>query len=533
MLGTKTLFSGALLAVGLALMWWGGLFGPDAWSSLESTTLFSMALCACIGGTLFFRFAKFNQPSGFGLALCRGRRLWAEEAHFLGTSRWRLTIAKNGGTAIDLPARVHHGIALLLAFGLALATIDARAIDLLGQAPEKLRQMGTDTCPEDEDDETPPAAKPGCALVRRAFALGYIDALGACAAEDPKSQQSQVCTLRQHDEPLLHFNWRLWRGAMRAAEEFTEPAYWRARREDFTTKTAHLDSLLYRQRNVVASPPLASVHLWTNLPRPHDWLGALDLGHEKCAKHYQGLSGRPPLGDDGPLRSSRIFSHMLGQLLYDNQYEPPVTRCDELTIHWDAPADACSRMQQSDNPLLRESGVVAAMEQITELHRIAVELRALGWRLDPARMAVAPIAKLSAVVGLFCYMEAESPTRPRTSHHVIIAGTSIAVRQVEVERPGPGLPVEQYHALARLFSPDFLYTAMHSHSPAGVEFSRKKNLGYANGYLATLENLQEDDAYLLHSTSSDTTDLLAVYPYAIHLSNFVRTFRQGYPLRRL
>src|SRR5581483_6712123 len=122
--------------------------------------------------------------------------------------------------------------------------------------------------------------------------------------------------LRQQDEPFLHYSWRLW---TRFWDHLRAPRA-EAARGGLSRKLEHLGALGAVEQQVLDSAPHAAHHIFTNLPDPG---GA--FRPETCGDRYRFLPHRPP--DDSP---SRVFEHVVGQLLFEARYEPSAAACREV-----------------------------------------------------------------------------------------------------------------------------------------------------------------------------------------------------------
>src|SRR4051812_41619065 len=123
------------------------------------------------------------------------------------------------------------------------------------------------SCAEPKAQEAPRAeddpSVPGCALIRRAFELGYAKSLGHCAETKRAVEETQICTLRQRDEPYLHYAYRLLSRFGGRVRQATTASALAGLRHDFEEKVDHLADRYDRQRQVMATAPHASHHIWT------------------------------------------------------------------------------------------------------------------------------------------------------------------------------------------------------------------------------------------------------------------------------
>ncbi|MFC1611834.1 hypothetical protein ACFL6C_12800, partial [Myxococcota bacterium] len=380
MIGAKAITSIVLVVTGIVLAFL--LLSPARVAALDGSTFFWIGVCASISGPLVVRFWGLHQGSAFCFLHSYDERLWEDESHFVGIGRFRITIAQNEGEAIDLPAGLQYAIYIGLAFVVGLLSIDSRAINLVKELPSKLAQAGSQYCPDtkvsDDGEET---ESPGCALLRRAYDLGYAKSLGPCAKEKEDEQGTgEICRLRQRDEPFLHYGWRLLADAWTAFRQHADPDYFVNLAQVFDDKVGHLDTLYSAQRHVVGTGPRASHHIWTNLPHPEGWLHATTrdaLEPGRCLDRYRRLPHRPRVEDD-TMSASLGLDHVLGKLLFESRYAPPAGFCREYTIHWGSPADACAQLAQRPEEFLAQTGAVESVLTVLERHELARQLDKLA-----------------------------------------------------------------------------------------------------------------------------------------------------------
>jgi hypothetical protein len=537
-IGSKTLMSVALLVVAAIGSERLGLVRPERFLASDPGTLAFAGFFAAIVGTLAWRFWRLNERSAHYFRLSWSGRLWEGESHFLGGARRRVVLGENAGEAWDLRPRLQHVICVSLALLLGLGSIDARALGLLRRFQRGFAAVRSTYCPDAPvQEEVRDLNAPGCALVRRAFALGFVKDLGDCAATKTRGVATAVCTLRQTDEPLLHYAWRLLDGAWTKFREDTSPDHVAALKQDFRDRFSRLGDLQEARREILASTPHASHHIWTNLPDPGD--GA--FREETCADRYRVLPHRPPVSGDAK-QASKVFEHVLAQLLFESSYEPEAGLCREYHVHWGAPDDVCEQLASSPGEFLTKTGAIQSIRAAFERQRLGAELDALAERSPDRRAGAAPLERSqrqldpSAFISLQCYIEAAGPPR-RSSKQFHLEGVAFSVNEVRVP-PSPenaSLFVDRYASVAATLVSGFHYGALLSEAqteegaddPAlEASFSGKDYL------LSRLYGLASIDIYLGPGWMTRRPDLLDVYPYETHLRNYVRTFRRQYQSQR-
>jgi hypothetical protein len=506
-IGAKTLVTLTLLAIGVVAAASFGVLAPERLLSRGWGTLFFVGCFAVVVGTLMFRFWRLGEPSLHYFRWSTKTTHWsaAEEAHFVGGEGRRVALGDNRGEAFDLGPRLHRVVCVALALLLALACIDARSLGLLDRFQHSVGNTGATYCP---DPETQPVVAdpnvPGCELMRRAYALGYVKNLGQCTPKAQRAAAATVapCTRRQRDEPALHYAWRLLKGSWGKLSAHADASYVQTVQHDFGKG---VDKLERGDAQMLASASHASHHLWTNLPDP----GLGGLRADSCGERYRWMAHRP--APTGERRASQVLDHVLGQLLFEIRYEPAAGTCREFHVHWGAPLDACKRLAANPEGALSAAGALGDVRAVLERDRAGRE----------------PVQR---IVSFQCYFEGEAAAP--TSTPFTFAGQPFTVDEVHVA-PSPAdaaLYIDRYDAVARLLVRGFHYGALMSE--AGVEPGSAAGMQAAFGghdfLLTRLYGLDSADIYLDAGWIAQRPDLLEVYPYERHLRNYVQLFRRQY-----
>jgi hypothetical protein len=501
-----------MLIVALAAAQLLGLFRPEHLARANAESAFVVGLIAALAGTFAWNFWRLRERSASYFRWTTGP-LFDGEAHFLGSPTRRIAIGENHGGAFDLAPRAQYAICVALAFVLALGTLDERAWRRLAHWPETISSMGAEFCPV----EAAPVKvandpnEPGCALIRRAYELGYAKSLGDCGAKKQEGgAATSVCKLRQADEPALHYAWRLLAAAAGRAGGAFERSKMDAASRDLSAKLDRLDVLTDAQAEVMVDTPRASHHVFTNLPDPG---GAFDP--LTCVDRYRELPHRPPVGDP-----SRTFEHVLGQLLFETRYEPAAGYCREYRVHWGQPDDVCKRLAADPEAVLRATGALRPVEATLDRYRIAAELHPEKLVLDP-----------EAIVSFQCYLEG-APADGHDGYTFTFGGYPF---RAEERRVAAGGHADRYGSIARMLDRHFNYGALLS--DAGVESAvtnpNLSTLFSGREYrLSRLWGLSSVDLFLDPEALADHKDVLEVYPYHHHLRNYVQLFRKQYARER-
>jgi hypothetical protein len=312
--GTKTVATLALLGGAVAAATATGVLDPRRLAGAGAGALFGAGAFAALVGTIAHRLFGLGEPSGQAVRLSSGPALWEAEPIILqagedGRARRgvRVTLAEPDET-IDLGPRAQHAICVAVALLLALACADARTV----------RQLAAFVAPSEGGSQVCPALDPavpaqvraaaridpdaiGCALVQRAFQLGYASSLGDCAPKETPIVKPP-CTLRQYDEPPLHYAWRLFASFEAAARRAVGEGDFGGLHA-FARRADHLPALAQAEEQVLRSAPRADRPPGAHTRRAAlAEAGALDdvqavLRRHRIAAELAALDGEKPPAD--------------------------------------------------------------------------------------------------------------------------------------------------------------------------------------------------------------------------------------------
>jgi len=529
-IGTKTLSTLALVGLVAAVARLTGLLRPDAFLALDGRTAFVLASFAVVVGTVVFRFWRVGERSAHYLRFVGRRDAEEDEVHCVGGDRYRVVIGENHGEAFDLGPRAQHVACVALFLLLGLVTLDRRAVDLLATVPERLEVDTSEYCslPSDAPAAASPS-DPGCALIRRAYALGYAKDLGSCAPKEREASQT-ACTRRQRDEPFLHFAWRRLREFYRQTRGVATADYFAALAHEFEARTDGLATLYATERELIASTPRASHHVFTNLPEPPDSV----MTARGCLERTRHVGQRVESGVAGATRGSRIFEHIVVQLMFEGRYEPAAGSCREFQIHWGAPTSACADLARSPEVFLAAHGAGEHLHAALGRRKVALALRELDARTGRERGARAVVPAPEEFVSLSCYIEEPRAAPARRFWTVRLEDQTLAAIELRVpptSMGGDSLHIDRYGYVASLLARGFHYGAVLSDAgidvaAAGESVSRSL---VGNDFLLTrLYGLESVDVFVAPDVIAARADLLEVYPYYVHLRNYVHLFRLQY-----
>jgi len=556
MIGTKTLIAIVLLAVATAFVGVGGYWDAAKLLRLGPTMALLLGVFACLTGNLLVRVWRLDQPSATGLRFAY-RHGYLDMGFSAGEHlAVRSTLAPGSGQAPwDLVPVARRLIYVVLFLWLGLVAVDDLTIERLQRLPQRISLETGRFCDDAKDNKQDHRLEAqGCELVRRAYRLGFAKSLGDCEPR-AKDRDQGPCTLRQRDEPYLHYAWRLLTSRLTSLSRGVGPSAIEAFAERFGRQLAYLGPLYDAQRQSAAEVPRASHHLWTNLPAPRRSAIArvaesVRPGHCRAQTSRAGDRWSLP-GKAG--NRSLLLERAFGQLLFDPRYKPIVGVCNEYTIHWNAPADACRRLAEDPLGFLESSGARDRVLQVLGRSREQQTLRKLdqsgaigALRLARPR-AFDPLRSHQRVVSFQCYIQPVHPCRGATCapqlpslsyRHFTLAGHRFTAGELRVEHTGVGrnASIRMARQLASLLAPGFYYGRLTSEASSmqrdeeGIPFA---SLFKGRDFLLSkVEYLRGADLFLGEDQLGGRADLYEVYPYHLHTKTFVEVFRRQYTLRR-
>jgi hypothetical protein len=508
MIGLKSVSAVAIAVVLGIIALARGALGPSYLASLSGASWFAIGLVASLGAALIGVGWRFGVPSRGAISIKGGRPELVDDAE----------------SARELPGGVQRALVVAGLAALALGALGNHAAARIVALPETIEEPSPSAycLPKPEapkaapKPEAPPPEQAGCALVKRAFALGYAKSLGSCAPKQAAAptaepaKKADVCERRRLDEPYFHYAYR------RLADQLgklgsTPPGEAIDHRvSDIRAHFDHAQDLMADVAHAITGTPHASHHLWIDLPDPHPvTVGERFTGIPRCSTRFADLPLWPAISD-----KSLLVEHVLGQLLFASRFGSTAS-CNDYTIHWNAPHDACAQLAKDPQAFLGRDGALASLRDVLDRRRRQLAIIELDTKLG-RKPPVAPPA-VSAIVSLQC-LSIDKASRP-TATTVTLDGEQIAVRDIHVAqiRSDADGPIDVYLALAALL--------------AGTDLpgpTAPGKLGSPYFQLVNLDDLLDADPFTGARWPLQDPKLLAVYPFDHHLRAFIDTFRRRY-----
>ena len=457
---------------------------------------------------------------------------------------------------------------------LALITLDNGRFIKLKNFPSEIMESKTGYCPvKDESLEDAPP-KEGCELIIRAFKLGYAKDLGVCEPEEIDPAKMKICEKRREGEPYFYHMTRLLVSSVKQKMDFVQNNKVQQIKDVFDLQLQKIEVLKDYRVYAISASPRASHHIWTNLPYPANALvqtyrEVLQPNH--CIEQFQNQTNTIRVEDDDERRDSKFLEHVYGQLLFNPKSKLSVGVCKEYKIHWDSEPGICERLARNPEAVLTEEKVLSEVELVLKRHDIANVILSLDEEIqeidkssnDPNaaqidvteaternqakepknKIVVSKIAKdkqqirkKNELVSFQCFMRTNGSNNINVEHNVKLKNTDFLVRTrffPKIENNGES-QISMYKEFSRVMEDRFHYSQLNSRSDINQKGEMgdlavdKKQLEEPTFLFSRLEMLQNVDIFLGNNWILEREDLLGVYPYHVHLQNYVDSFRAEY-----
>ena len=548
------------------------------WSYLRGISndlSFVIGLFSIILGVGFYNFWQLGKKSLYTLHYTKTKYM-PEGVNILFTYK-SFSFAISNKTKVkantaELPSTVRQALSISIFLIFAITVLDNGEFDKLKKFPAEILQAEGKFCPNSEDAiDAPP--KEGCELIIRAYKLGYAKDLGICEPKKIDPEKLEVCQLRREDEPYLHYMSRLLLSSIDSQIAFFKNNKAKEIEDKFKLQLKELEVLKDYQRYAISAAPRASHHIWTNLPYPENRFIEKYRKYFKpsyCIEQFQNQTNTVLLEKDDQRRDSKTLEHVYGQLLFNPKSRDSVAFCKEYKIHWNSKPDTCKRFAKNPKAVLRESKVLSEVELVLKRHDIANSILSLDEEIKKIESAAVSaknnklndknkdkksakniknkivkgkiakdkqqIRKKNELVSFQCFMQTNGNSKKSRQNKVKLDNTKFLVRTryfPKIESEG-GTQISMYNEFSKVLENRFHYSKLKSRSDINVELSHTQSQDDAEllqspSYLFTrLEKLKNVDIFLDNKWVLERDGLLDIYPYHVHLQNYVKSFRSEY-----
>ena len=553
---------------------------------LNNELAFFIGLFSIIFGIGVYHFWKLGERSAFYLHLVQDVDMPKDAIIMFNYKGLAFGVGRRVNVKVfEFSPFIQKIICVVVLFNIALVTFDNSGFDKLKTLPSQFAPKESDFCPQDDEAVQDESIPEGCELIIRAHKLGYAKNLGICEPKKISPEDMRVCEKRRLDEPYLHYMSRLLLNTVEKQKEFFDNNQIQKIQDKFELQVNNLDTLRDYQAYAISAAPRASHHIWTDLPYPQHFIiqkyrDYLDPNY--CIERFQKQTNTISLMADDERKNSKLLEHVYGQLLFNPKSQLTVGFCKEYQIHWNADPDVCERLVESPDRVLDEEGVLAEVNLILRRHNIANSILALEESIlevensdDEAKQnsekskyniegvpgeagktlsqknslkinvksKIAKnkqqIRKKNELVSFQCFMQANRSNQPDENRKFNFKDTeyTVSTRYFQILENYGESQIAMYNELSKVLESRFHYSPLTSRSDVEMESMRsdsvekEKYLAEPSYLFSRLDILKNVDIFLGNSWVLEREDLLDVYPYHVHLRNYVNTFRVKYQER--
>ena len=582
-LGTNSLILFLVLCISIAVAYESDYLNWSYLKGLSNELAFFIGLFSIIFGIGVYHFWKLGERSVYCIHFLPDVDMPKDAITIFSYKGVAFGIGNQTNiSAIDFSPTMQKIICVVVIFNIALVTFDNSGFDKLTTLPAQFETSESDFCPQDDEDLESASIPEGCELIIRAHKLGYAKDLGVCEPEKIDPDKMQVCQKRRVDEPYLHYMSRLFLNSVEKQKDFFKTNELEKIQAKFELQVDNIETLRDFQAYAISAAPRASHHIWTDLPYPQHYIiqkyrEYLDPNY--CIERFQKQTNTISLVKDDDRKNSKLLEHVYGQLLFNPKSPLTVGFCKEYTIHWNADTDVCERLVEAPATVLEDEGVLSEVNLVLQRHNIANEILSLEESIreiegDKANVkqgteksqditnnvsddqgsqkrelkidAKSKIAKSkqqisrkNELVSFQCFMQATSPDQRNQTAQFSLKDTdfNVLTRYFPVMENYGESQISMYNEFSKVLEERFHYSQLTSRSDVDIEgvsseaSDKQQYLAEPSYLFSRLDILKNVDIFLGNSWVLEREDLLGVYPYHVHLQNYVNTFRAKYQER--
>lgn len=579
-LGTNSILVSLILFICIVTSFRSDVLNLNYLKGIDHDLCFFIGLFSTIFGVSLYRYWKLGEKSVYTIHFTKTKYLPKGVYVIFGYEFFSFGISSQIETkSAELSSAVRGFFCICIFLNLALITLDNRAFDKLIYFPSEVLESKSGYCPDKEEviENAPPKA--GCELIIRAYKLGYAKNLGVCEPQKMDPNKMKVCQKRREDEPYFHHMFRLLLSSIKSKIAFFDNNNVNNIARKFDLQLQKLEVLKDYQLYAISASPRASHHIWTNLPYPENVFVQKYreiFRPNYCIERFQNQTNTVSLEADDERKNSKLLEHVYGQLLFNPKSSITVGFCKEYKIHWNSDTNICEELVGNPKTVLQEEGVLSEVELVLKRHDIANVILSLdeeihnfqnkqvNTRSDESkekeirvnkstyrRSANKPknrivknkiakdkqeIRRKNELVSFQCFMQEIESGGRNSEDNLKLMDTNFLVRTryfPVVEGDGES-QISMYRAFSKLLEDRFYYSQLTSRSDFIVKGESRdapggKGLLEEPTYLfSRLEMLKNVDIFLGNNWVLERDDLMGIYPYHVHLQNYVDSFRAEY-----
>jgi len=579
-LGTNSIFLILVFTICVAISINSNVFNWNYLKGVNDDLSFFIGLFSIIFGVGFYKFWRLGKKSVYTIHFVKSKFM-PKEANVIFAYK-DISFGISNQTKIntaELPSIIRELFCVGIFLNLTLIVLDNGEFEKLKTFPNEIFDSESNFCPDKVEsiENIPP--KEGCELIVRAYKLGYAKNLGLCEPKKIEPNDMKICQKRRDDEPYLHYMSRLLLSSIEKQVDFFENNKVKNISDKFELQLQKIEVLKDYQAYAMSAAPRASHHIWTNLPYPEN--NFIQIYRELfkpsyCIEQFQNQANTVRLENDDARANSKLMEHVYGQLLFNPKSKLTVGFCKEYKIHWDSDANICERLVNNPRAVLQEENVLSEVELVLKRHDNANAILSLDEKIheienfgskslidnnivsqlpDEKTSRKKPTSKIikskiakekqeirkkNEIVSFQCFMQENKADNRNIESNVNLIGTNFLVRTKyfpTIENKAES-QISMYKEFSKILENRFHYSQLTSRSDINIEGeigdipSDIRPLEDPSYLLSRLEILKNVDIFLGDIWVLERDDLLGIYPYHVHLKNYVKSFRVEYQKSR-
>lgn len=418
-----------------------------------------------------------------------------------------------------LSPNLSRAIIFVLFLGLGFNLFSHREINVLAKFSN--HKSHGQYCTVDNKPTATAEVRPECRLIYRAFELGYAKDLGSCGKS--KEDKPKPCDLRYEDEPFFHFAYRRMlhtREILKAAAEQSSPE---SLKQLVERDSKRFEPMVKEQFADLNNDPRSYHIVLTNLPPPELSVKTRierELNPSSCIREYKRMPNRmEQIKSRDQLGSAFHFAS--GHLLFDSGYATTVANCKEFDFRWQILPEYCQALMSNPASELAKQSLSPALDRLLE-------------RLERRKIARPHVKQLQAkeVASIQCISFGEFQTsieEKEFDYH----GAKLAITWKKVSIPAltTETPLRIFRESAHAYNSNFRFSQLTSHQSIDIHgdgLVPEELFTPTDFLLSRLGFLRDADIFIGNPWLLQRSDLLDLYPYYLHLNNFIENFRTRY-----
>ncbi len=522
--GSKSLFWLLVFVLHVILFFSSELSRAANFLQIDSSSAFIVGALASFLGILLYRVSRPAVPSPYRFSI--HYKVEPEERSVVLLHVKNIWVSVNRNFDDDIVEIFPKGQFALMFMSLILAgilTFSQREIALIEKFPQQLTWGQTKFCPDPNQGKIQAEERPECQLLLRAHKLGYAEDLGDCGefVEGPPVW----CDLRQKDEPYFHFAWRRLKEAYDSSYSTVKDIHFDKKKyeEQIAKEIDRLKPLARNKMAEVAAEPRSLHFILSSLPEPEGWTWhkiKRRLLPSQCLVTESDYPNKLPEPSEAKDLSSNLVM-AFGHLLFDYGYSRVISSCKEYHFLWGLGETTCRDIRKSPQATLTQLGLLDPIKKIIQRYEDKKVSYPNDKSLEPRD-----------VISINCLEYGKERIQQKV-YQVKLGRHKLWLKVLQHPKLEykSGDSIQSFQLASKLASLRFNYGRLLSRSSLsdGEEVLVTEEMVTQDDFRFTrVVFLEEIDVFLNPYWLLEREDILEIYPYYLHLTHFVNSFRNNY-----